>query len=320
ISMYKRGEKVKNTRMLTEGAIMIAVFVVLLLITLYVPIVSIILQYFLVIPFLLYSAKYPIKNSLLFLLATVLVSFIIGSFGGIAFAIIFGTLGLMMGYGIRKKYSKEIIYVSSSFVFLASIIVLFIVSASFFELNFITELGAILRESVDQSLNTFTALGQSPPAIVEEQLDKMIEMIGLMTPFLFTAFAFITVIIIILITFPIIKRLGIDVPKFKPFRLLQFPKSILWYYLLILITTLFIKTEQGSYLNMVLLNGDLILQILLVLQGLAVIFYYAHYKKWNIAIPIVAVVLTVFIPLFLPFVSLLGIIDIGFDLRWRLKQ
>lgn len=318
--MYKRGEKVKNTRMLTEGAIMIAVFVVLLLITLYVPIVSIILQYFLVIPFLLYSAKYPIKNSLLFLLATVLVSFIIGSFGGIAFAIIFGTLGLMMGYGIRKKYSKEIIYVSSSFVFLASIIVLFIVSASFFELNFITELGAILRESVDQSLNTFTALGQSPPAIVEEQLEKMIEMIGLMTPFLFTAFAFITVIIIILITFPIIKRLGIDVPKFKPFRLLQFPKSILWYYLLILITTLFIKTEQGSYLNMVLLNGDLILQILLVLQGLAVIFYYAHYKKWNIAIPIVAVVLTVFIPLFLPFVSLLGIIDIGFDLRWRLKQ
>ncbi|MFC5465783.1 YybS family protein [Lederbergia graminis] len=310
----------KNTRMLTEGAIMIAVFVVLLLITLYVPIVSIILQYFLVIPFLLYSAKYPIKNSLLFLLATVLVSFIIGSFGGIAFAIIFGTLGLMMGYGIRKKYSKEIIYVSSSFVFLASIIVLFIVSASFFELNFITELGAILRESVDQSLNTFTALGQSPPAIVEEQLDKMIEMIGLMTPFLFTAFAFITVIIIILITFPIIKRLGIDVPKFKPFRLLQFPKSILWYYLLILITTLFIKTEQGSYLNMVLLNGDLILQILLVLQGLAVIFYYAHYKKWNIAIPIVAVVLTVFIPLFLPFVSLLGIIDIGFDLRRRLKQ
>lgn len=318
--MYKRGEKVKNTRMLTEGAIMIAVFVVLLLITLYVPIVSIILQYFLVIPFLLYSAKYPIKNSLLFLLATVLVSFIIGSFGGIAFAIIFGTLGLMMGYGIRKKYSKEIIYVSSSFVFLASIIVLFIVSASFFELNFITELGAILRESVDQSLNTFTALGQSPPAIVEEQLEKMIEMIGLMTPFLFTAFAFITVIIIILITFPIIKRLGIDVPKFKPFRLLQFPKSILWYYLLILITTLFIKTEQGSYLNMVLLNGDLILQILLVLQGLAVIFYYAHYKKWNIAIPIVAVVLTVFIPLFLPFVSLLGIIDIGFDLRRRLKQ
>lgn len=318
--MYKRGEKVKNTRMLTEGVIMIAVFVVLLLITLYVPIVSIILQYFLVIPFLLYSAKYPIKNSLLFLLATVLVSFIIGSFGGIAFAIIFGTLGLMMGYGIRKKYSKEIIYVSSSFVFLASIIVLFIVSASFFELNFITELGAILRESVDQSLNTFTALGQSPPAIVEEQLEKMIEMIGLMTPFLFTAFAFITVIIIILITFPIIKRLGIDVPKFKPFRLLQFPKSILWYYLLILITTLFIKTEQGSYLNMVLLNGDLILQILLVLQGLAVIFYYAHYKKWNIAIPIVAVVLTVFIPLFLPFVSLLGIIDIGFDLRWRLKQ
>ncbi len=318
--MYKRGEKVKNTRMLTEGAIMFAVFVVLLLITLYVPIVSIILQYFLVIPFLLYSAKYPIKNSLLFLLATVLVSFIIGSFGGIAFAIIFGTLGLMMGYGIRKKYSKEIIYVSSSFVFLASIIVLFIVSASFFELNFITELGAILRESVDQSLNTFTALGQSPPAIVEEQLDKMIEMIGLMTPFLFTAFAFITVIIIILITFPIIKRLGIDVPKFKPFRLLQFPKSILWYYLLILITTLFIKTEQGSYLNMVLLNGDLILQILLVLQGLAVIFYYAHYKKWNIAIPIVAVVLTVFIPLFLPFVSLLGIIDIGFDLRRRLKQ
>nr|WP_144926104.1 YybS family protein [Paenibacillus bovis] len=310
----------KNTRMLTEGAIMFAVFVVLLLITLYVPIVSIILQYFLVIPFLLYSAKYPIKNSLLFLLATVLVSFIIGSFGGIAFAIIFGTLGLMMGYGIRKKYSKEIIYVSSSFVFLASIIVLFIVSASFFELNFITELGAILRESVDQSLNTFTALGQSPPAIVEEQLDKMIEMIGLMTPFLFTAFAFITVIIIILITFPIIKRLGIDVPKFKPFRLLQFPKSILWYYLLILITTLFIKTEQGSYLNMVLLNGDLILQILLVLQGLAVIFYYAHYKKWNIAIPIVAVVLTVFIPLFLPFVSLLGIIDIGFDLRRRLKQ
>ncbi|WP_052137897.1 hypothetical protein [Heyndrickxia ginsengihumi] len=58
----------KKTRMLTEGAMLAAIFAVLMLVFLYVPIIGGVSMLFLILPFLIYGAKYPLKYSLLFLL------------------------------------------------------------------------------------------------------------------------------------------------------------------------------------------------------------------------------------------------------------
>lgn len=310
----------KNTQMLIEGALMLAIYIVMLLLMVFVPLTSIPLQLFCILPFLLYSSKYSVKYSILLIIGAVLISFIVGSVFASALAFLFGTLGLMMGYCIRKKESKQIIYISSSIVLLANIILIFVVAAVFFKLNFIDEFVTMYQTTIDQYMDTLSKFGQTPPKELQEQLTTMLNLIGLMTPSLLIGTSFITVIIIMLVNFPILKRLKVDVPSFQPFRLLQFSKSVLWLYLIVLILSLIVNTEENTYMHMALLNAGFILQTLLVIQGLAFIFYFCHIKKWTKAIPILAVVLTFFIPIVLSIVRVLGIIDLGFNLRQLLNK
>ncbi|MEK3888867.1 YybS family protein [Bacillus sp. FSL K6-3431] len=310
----------KNTRMLTEGALMLGIFVVLLFVSMYVPLVMIVTQLFLILPFLLYSAKYPLKNAAILLVGAMLIAFIIGSIVAVPFAFINATIGIVMGYGIRTGKSKAIIYLSSSMAFLFNIVLFYMIATIFLSVNFIEELGQLFKTSMDQYTQALESFGQAPPAKMHEQMNEMIQLMGTMAPTLLIILSFSTVLLLVIINFPIAKRLGVNVPKFGTFRELKLPKSVLWYYLVALVLTLLVQPESGTYMYMVLVNGAFILQALLVIQGLAFIYFYSHLKKWPLVFPILAVILTLFFPIFLSIVRMLGIIDIGFNLRTYLDK
>ncbi|MBS4218215.1 YybS family protein [Bacillus sp. FJAT-49711] len=310
----------KERKMLTEGALLLALYTIMLLIAIFIPFSSIVLHLFFILPFLLYSAKYSVKYSIIFVISAMIISFIVGSFVALPIAFLFGTTGLMMGYGIKAKESKQIIYISSSIVFIANIILFFIIAALFFNLNFMDELKKMFQTSINQYMDAMNTMGMTPPIEFQEQLNNMANLMISMLPTLLIGTAFISVIIIMVVNFPILKKLGIDVPKFQPFRRLKFPKSILWLYLLVLVLSIIFKFESDSYLQMAVVNAGLILQTLLVIQGLSFIFFYCHMKKWTIAIPIIVVVFTFLMPIVLSIVRVFGIIDIGFDLRQRINK
>ncbi|MBS4223869.1 YybS family protein [Lederbergia citrea] len=310
----------KKNQVLIEGASMLAIFILMLLLSLFIPLVSIVVQFFLILPFLLYSAKYPVKYAAMLVVAAVFVSFVLGSYYAVPLALLFGTTGLMMGYCIRSRKNKLVVYLASSMVFLANILLFFAIAAKFFGMNFLEEISDLFKSSVTQYTDALSIIGQSPPPELQDQLGEMIRMMNSMAPTLLLITAFITVLILMAVNFPIIKRLGIAVPKFEPFRLMKFPKSILWYYLIALVLSMLMKLEVGSYWYMALVNAAFILQTLLVIQGLSFIFYYNHIKKWPKFIPILAVILTLVLPFILSIVRVLGIIDIGFNLRQRLNN
>ena len=237
----------KNTRMLREGALMLAIFTVLLLLSLFIPMAMLVTQFFLILPFLLYSAKYPVKNAVILVIGSVLISLMLGIVLA-PFAILFGTTGTVMGYCIRTGKSKIITYMASSMAFLVNIVLIFAAASTFFKLNFIDELVETARTSIDQYSNILIKLGQSPDPKLTEQMNEMISLMGTIAPTLLVGSAFITVILLMVVNFPIMKRLGYDVPRFQPFRSLKFPKSILWYYLIALVLSLSCKSRSGFIL------------------------------------------------------------------------
>nr|WP_267917758.1 YybS family protein [Lederbergia citrisecunda] len=292
----------------------------MLLLAIFIPISTIVVYLFFILPFLLYSAKYSVKHSIILIIGAMIVSFIFGSFMALPIAIFFGTTGLMMGYGIRVKESKQIIFISSSIVFIANIILFFMVAAMFFSYNFMDELKDMFQTSINQYTDAMNMMGMTPPVEFQEQLNNMANLMTSMLPSILIGTAFISVIIIMSVNFPILKRLGVEVPKFQPFRRLTFPKSILWMYLIVLVLSIIFKFETDSYLHMAVINAGLILQTLLVIQGLSFIFFYCHLKKWSIAIPIIVVIFTFLLPIVLSIVRVLGIIDLGFNFRQRINQ
>jgi uncharacterized protein YybS (DUF2232 family) len=101
---------------------------------------------------------------------------------------------------------------------------------------------------------------------------------------------------------------------------MKLPISIIWLYLIVVIASFF-NLDPDGMMFIGVQNALMILEILLAIQGFSFIFFFSHYKKWSKAIPILSIIITLLFPIILLyFVRILGIIDIGLNLRERLKQ
>lgn len=310
----------KNTYKLTEGAILLAIFAVMLLITLYIPVLSIVMNFFLALPFMLFGAKHDLKSTTVFTIAAVLLSMIIGSFLAIPLALAYGTTGAVMGYLIRQKKRRLAVFMAGSIVFLINLVAQYALSIVLFKINFIEELMDTFRLSVDQSIKMLEQFGQAPDEKMIKQFESMVDLMETLVPSMFVMASFLLIFVVQLASFPFLKRFGITVPNWGPFRELTLPKSILWYYLLTMLAAMIMRPEEGTYWFWVIANLSFILQMLMVLQGVSFVFYITHVKGYPKAVPIVVIVLVFLLPFVLYIVRILGIIDLGFDLRKRLGE
>ncbi|WP_141771799.1 YybS family protein [Rossellomorea aquimaris] len=304
----------KNTRVITQGALMLAIFTVLLLMVLYVPFLGTVAFFVLPLPLIFFSASHSIANSLYVLLGAMLLSFLVGGPVALPLGLAFGSLALVMGWGIRNKWDKLRIFLSSTFILLINIVIGFVLSIAFFNINIVED---SLKESKTTYYSLLEQMGQDQDQRIIESLNSSIQLIQTLMPALFLGMAAIGALLIIVINFPILKRLGIPVPVFKPFREWMLPKSILWYYLLVLVVTMIAQPEEGTYLYTAILNVLYVLQTLMAVQGLSFLYFFAHYKGWSKGI-LVGITIISFPLLYI--VRILGIIDLGFNLRERLQR
>ncbi|PPA68496.1 YybS family protein [Jeotgalibacillus proteolyticus] len=308
--------KHSSARGLTEGAVLVAFFAVLLLISIYIPPLALVVNLFLVLPYIIYSSKYPLKSTLIMVAAGIGVSGIIGSLLAIPLAIAYSTTGAAIGWMIKENKSKLMIFLVSTVIFLFHAITQYVISIFLLGINVIEEMFTVMDETYER----FLAMSESSGIDVAELQSNWtthMNTIEMLLPTLLVFGVAVMVWIIITVNLPIAKRFSIQVPKFTPFRELSLPKSVIWYYLIILITTLVSSPEQGSLYAMAVLNLQVGLEIILILQGLSFIHFFAHLKGWGKGL---IVLLTIFGIVLSPFTRILGIIDLGFDLRKRLQQ
>ncbi|MGG7621792.1 YybS family protein [Bacillus coreaensis] len=309
-----------NVRQLTTGALLLAIYAALLLLTTYMPLLGMVTNLFLGLPFILFAYKNDRKSMLVFFVASILLSLIVGTVFAIPVAITFGLTGLVMGDFIREKKSREAIYFGGSIAFLLTVVLTYAISVAFFQIDFIDETIAATKASIESSLSIMDSLGQTPNEKQMEELLAGIDAGRYLKPTLFVMAAFLAVFFIQLVSFPIAKRFQVEISTWKPFRYLQLPKSILWIYLFSIIASMIFNPEEGSFAFMAIVNIAFLLQWLMVLQGLAFIYYFSHVKKFPRAVPIMFTIGVLLFPQLLYIVRILGIIDLGFDLRKRFKN
>nr|WP_161809298.1 YybS family protein [Heyndrickxia shackletonii] len=312
-------EKVKNVRVITEGALLLAVYTVLFLIYLYIPVLFIIATMFLVLPFLLYSAKHPLKYSIVFFIASILISALMGTVLSIPKAIIFGATGIVMGYLVQMNKSKFIIYIASSLTFLLFNILGYIVSVKLFNINYLQQISEQLQESFHRSADILKAIGQGQTDQTLENIQNAISLLTTLFPAMLVIISFMMVWLFIIINFPIAKRFRVNVPKWEPFHKIQLPKSVLWYYLITMLLSLVIHPKTGSYVATALMNLAVIFQIFMLIQGFSLVFYFGHLQKWSKGIYTLIVIFSFFFPPAMFVILILGIIDLGMDIRSKLK-
>ncbi|WP_281863245.1 YybS family protein [Planomicrobium okeanokoites] len=309
----------QRTRQITNGALMAAVFTVLMAITVYVPIISLATLFFLALPVAWYSAKYPWKPSALFSLATFLLSLIIGGVFAVPVALLYIPFGLMIGLSIHYGKSKLFLFMGSSIVWLISVMVQYVAMIWLFGINVIEEYLTASKATLRNGSNWMERLGGT-----EEQIEQYNESVGNMLttfettlPALIILSVFVIVWFHLLINLPILKRLGTAIPKFPPFADMKLPKSVLWYYLIVLLISLLSEFEPGTIAFLAFANAMVLLQMLLFLQGIAFYHFYIQQEGWP---NWVKVIVTVFAFPLQAFTIIVGIVDLGFDIRGWVKK
>lgn len=300
-----------KTRRLTQGAMMIALFTILLAISTYVPLINIVTVWFVPLPLAWYAAKYESKFSLAAIAISIILSLLIGGLLALPQAVLFGIVAFIVGYGIRKQKSKGFLFLSTSLASLVVISVEYVIAVRFFHMDFIKQMIETARKSYEKSNELTKAMtGQAP--LSSEQIETMINTIQISMPTLIILCVFAFAWLMISVQLPLLRRLSLNAPKFKPFKDLRLPRAMLWYYLAVLAITLFIKPAEGTFLYVIVLNLSFLLTILFLIQGISFIHFIINQKGWPKWTAVVATILA--FPLS-SFVTLIGIADLGFQLR-----
>lgn len=308
-----------TTKKLTEGAVLLAIYAVLLLIFLYLPLIGTLFSLVLPLPFIYYLGKYNWRDGILFFIASLIISFIVGNISAIFITLLYGATGSVLGFCLYYYKNRKTAFISGTLTYILFTLFLLALSLLLFDINFIDELANSLKEMARQSFALVETLGQEIPPETVDIIFQMISIGVTLIPTVLVIISALQVWLTMLITIPVLKRLGISVPAGQPFHELSFPKSLIWYFLLVSILSFIVPLQEGSFLSSVILNFLSIFQIVFSIQGISFMFYFAHLKEISRTIPVVVTVITLLNPLLLQIVQLLGIIDLGFDLRKRLE-
>jgi uncharacterized protein YybS (DUF2232 family) len=304
-----------QSKQLAHGAMMIAMFSVLFLVTLYIPIVSILAVAFVPLPVVWYSIHYNNSASLLVVAGSIFIGTILGGITSFPVAIILSAIGFVIGTSIRTNKSKLQMLILTSLSVLVSISLLYAFMVLLFDINFIQKSLDMAEESYMQAIELNKDVkGMGLPV---EQLNDAFKIVESMVPASIIITSVLIAFIYISISLPALKRIKVDVPKFSKFSAMRLPKAVLWYYLIILVISIFINPEVGTTLYTIVINFSLILWILLTLQGVSFLYFVIEENKYPKFLKVLVAVLA--FP-FYNFILLIGLIDLGFGIRKYISE
>lgn len=308
----------KNTKFITEGAALLAIYAMLLLISMYVPILGAVVTFALPLPFILLTIRYKLSSAFVIFTAALFITVIVSQPMNLVKTTMFGLIGIVLGYMYKKQKKPVEILMAGTLAYLIGIMLIYVASIKFFNIDLMKQMQNMFNESMTQSEKIVTAAGMPISKEQKELFAQFNDVLQTLFPSLLVMVSVCFSWITVMISSSVLRKLKHGVIPWPKFKDIQLPKSIVWYYVIFILLSTFIKVEPTSYLHMVFSNLYVIFALLLVLQGLTFIAFLAHSKGFTKGVPIISFIACVFIPMLFPLVTILGIIDLGISLRSKI--
>lgn len=303
--------KQDNAKKITYGAMMLALFLVLLAMTIYVPFIGLFTLWLLPLPFLLYRNRYDRMATIVVAVGAVALSVIITGILSLPFTIVFVAVGVVMGESIVNGKSKLYTFMATAVTIIILTIIFYVSAIFLFGMNMVELLRQEIDVMRDQTIEFLTMFNVNDPKLTES-IEANFTFYDVAIPSLFILSTFILAYILILPNFAIAGRLEKNIPKFPSFRNIKLPLITLLVYGVVLLIPLFSKMDPNTGFYVMIVNASIILRFLFFIQGLSLIYFSMHAMKLPTIVPIIA---TVFALIFSPITVLLGIVDVGINIR-----
>ncbi|WP_347861835.1 YybS family protein [Salimicrobium sp. PL1-032A] len=311
----------KNTKQITEGALLTGIYLVMLLIIIFlpIPILSTFVMLALPIPFVIYSYHFGYKAGFFMFFGALVLASVIATVFSLPVTLLTGVGGVALGGAMHNNRNAYETWVTGSLGFIGGLVAVYVLTQTLFGVNWMEEIQVAVDESITITEDMLGSAGEEETGVSVDALRQQLENLPDYLPSILAATGIFMALISQWLSYKLINRLERTSLSFPPVREMRLPTSILWYYFIAMLFN-FIFMEQGGIWYIATVNVFTLTGMLLILQGFSFVFFYSQQKNWPKAAPIIVVLLSVLMPqIFLYLVRILGIIDIGFPWRDRIE-
>ncbi|MDC3418499.1 YybS family protein [Aquibacillus salsiterrae] len=309
-----------DTKILKDGFQLGIIYLLILYATIFIPALELLTIFVLPVPFILFAARYGKKPVVVFNIILFVLVLFLAALLSIPLTILAGFGGTLIGLGIHAKLTPYETWARGTLGFVLGLLFIFLFIQLVWNINLINQFNLAVADSVTMSQEMLQTIGLNLSTNELDLIRQQMLQLATLVPVFLVALAIFLSFVSQWIGYRLIGRFDKLRLRFPPFRDFQLPKIIIWIYLLAIIFT-WMELDPNSMLNQVVLNVVNLAALLIVLQGFSFIFYYVHVKKRTKVIPIIAIIVSILFPFIgLYLIRLLGIIDLGFSLRERIKK
>jgi len=220
--------------------------------------------------------------------------------------------GAVMGYMYRKRSGAWATLTAGAVSMIAVLLTVY-VSVSLSGIDVAAE----IRELIQGQFDLFEQV--TGTAIIKpDALEALISVAVSLLPLYIMIIALYYTVVTHFFSRRLLNMLGYPAAALPPAREWRLPKSLVWYYLVILLLDMFVTSD--NFLYALVLNVYPILLMTFTVQGVAFIIYLMHIKGRGKVLPVVVSILCILFPPVMYITSMVGLVDTAFPVRQYLNS
>lgn len=294
-----------EVRKISEGALILSMYAVVFMFNRQTAgLFNVYIAIALPLPLIIYVARYNFKAGLVPYVAMIILAFVLGEMIMFILAIMYGTIGLFYGYGIKKKWqNRQLIGV----VTFSSVIVYFMTLVVF---------ASLFGFSLEQEVNVMIDLLTNMDLAVDTNLMSYLTTIVIVA---YIMAAIVEGFLIHMLAQLVLKRFKIQIQASKPIEQLKFPKWTGWVMLVLLFAYPFTQAAESlKGFEMAAFALFIWVAILLTYHAFVFVIIVQRKTKLRSLVAMSIIILILFPSVSIYLFILLGLLDIVTDVRLRI--
>ncbi len=312
--------KDSNVKALANTAMATALSVIIAIIGLFVPVLSL-ASLLWPVPVIVIVKRYGLKYGVYSTIASGLIVGMISEPIYAAYVILaYGALGLSIGYGVHKSYEAGRILTITSVASLVSKLLLLYAVTRIMGVNPIEIQLEAMEKGLELSMEFYSGMGLDMPENIRETLVSSFELLRITLPALLILVALLDSFLNYTVAKIVLKRLGLHMDALPPFGEWRTPSNLSIGFLLLVGLTLAGGYFGLSNTEVILGNILLLFQMVFLVQGISVAYFFLSQRGLNKAFKILLIVIVMFNQLLAMAAMFVGLLDVMFDFRKRFSQ
>ncbi len=312
----------RTTNQLVEAAILSSLTILLAIGAYYIPALGGVLYFAVPVPVIILARRNGAMYATLSVIVSTFTIFMaLSVVNGISVGILLGIPAIIIGTCMHRGKVAYWSVLAGSF---ATMIALMLLTILLQQITGIPLMDTI-KEGVMFQIDATSKIYDSLPGATAEQIElaktrlkAATDQTLLLFPVFMLMYSFISCIINYTIAEKMLKRLRNPIPHLPHIMLFKLPKNAPLGILIILVLTYIITTLHIVDEKILTANVVVLAQFIFFIQGLAVIFFYMHFKKFSTFLGTMVIVFVMLSGFGLLFLSMVGMTDTIIDFRRKL--